>query len=120
MSEPDPALAAALAREESWSFLAGQGVSPPARPNLVEALDPAPNPSKVVLSWLVERNSTGASMAVLSPIVVLLTVWDAVASAGSGLAAPASALGTFVMLILFEKGHVADAGARLLGRRTER
>jgi hypothetical protein len=57
-------------------------------------------------------------MAVLSPLVVLLTIWDAVASAGAGLAAPASGLGTFVVLVLFDKGRLLG-DARLLRRRGE-
>jgi hypothetical protein len=73
----------------------------------------------VVLSWLVERDSmAGPSMAMLSPVVVLLTIWDAATSAGSGVAAPASGLGTFVLLVLFEKGQLAN-GARLFRRRSE-
>jgi hypothetical protein len=97
-----------------WLLLTGEDVSQPT------PFDPAAtlerDTSTVVLSWLVERTSTGTSMAVLSPLVVLMTIWDAAASAGSGLAAPASGLGTLVLLVLVEKGHLVN-GARLVRRR---
>ena len=99
-------------------FLAGSETSAPLAVEPVDVLDPTAKASAVVLSWLVERESVGPSMAMLSPLVVLLTIWEAAASAGSGLAAPASALGTFVVVVLFEKGHLAN-GARLLRRRSE-
>ena len=85
----------------------------------LERYEPEANPSRVVLSWLFERDSMGGpSMAILSPVVVLLTIWDAATSAGSGVAAPASGLGTFVLLVLLEKGQLAN-GARLFRRRAE-
>jgi hypothetical protein len=101
-----------------WILLTGEDVSQPTPFAPVETLDSEPDTSTVVLSWLVERTSTGTSMAVLSPLVVLMTIWDAAASAGSGLAAPASGLGTLVLLVLVEKGHLVN-GARLLRRRDE-
>jgi len=100
------------------TFLAGEADAQPARLDSIARPHPEADTSTVVLSWLVERGSAGTPMAVLSPLVVLLTIWDAAASAGAGLAAPASALGTFVLLVLFEKGHLASA-ARLLRRRSE-
>jgi hypothetical protein len=101
-----------------WIRLIGEDLSQQSRFDPVETLESEPNTSRVVLSWLVERTSTGTSMAVLSPLVVLMTIWDAAASAGSGLAAPASGLGTFVLLVLLEKGHLGN-GAGLLRRRSD-
>ena len=101
-----------------WTFLTGETEFVAAQVEQIETPEPASNPSMVVLSWLVERDSMSPSMAMLSPVVVLLTIWDAAASAGSGLAAPASGLGTLVLLVLFEKGHLAN-GARLFRRRLE-
>jgi hypothetical protein len=99
-----------------WIRLIGEDLSQQSRFDPVETFESQPNTSQVVLSWLVERTSTGTSMAVLSPLVVLMTILDAAASAGSGLAAPASGLGTFVILVLLEKGHLANGGG-LLRRR---
>lgn len=97
-----------------WTFFAGDELAPAA----TQPVESQQMPSAVVLSWLVDRDVKGPSMAMLSPVVVLLTIWEAAASAGSGLAAPASGLGTFVLLVLFEKGHLAN-GARLFRRRLE-
>ena len=101
-----------------WSFLTGEDFSVVADVEPIETPGAESRPSTVVLSWLVERETMSPTMAVLSPVVVLLTIWDAAASAGSGLAAPASGLGTLVLLVLFEKGSLAN-GARLLRRRGE-
>ena len=102
-----------------WDFLMDEDTSAFAVVEPARAPKPEDSTSMVVLGWVVERNALGGpSMAILSPIVVLLTIWDAATSAGSGLAAPASGLGTFVLLVLFERGHLAN-GARLFRRRAE-
>lgn len=101
-----------------WSFLSGEETLPIEREEPTGAVESESESPTVVLSWLLERDASSPSMTMLSPIVVLLTIWDAAASAGSGLAAPASGLGTLVLLILVEKGHLAN-GARLVRRRIE-
>ena len=69
--------------------------------------------TSVVLSWLVEREPLGSSIGVLTPFVVLWTILDAATSAGSGMAAPASGLATFVLLVLFDKSQLARADGLL-------
>lgn len=81
----------------------------------LDASDPTFGAASVVLSWLVDHEIGGGSMAVLSPFLVVLTIWDAASSAGSGVAAPASGLGTFVLIVLLDRSRLASK-ADLAGR----
>lgn len=113
-----PSKAPPPASTAKWSFLSGEDPSPdvPLAPvGLPATIDERSGATSVVLSWLVEREALGSSMSVLTPVVVLLTIWDAITSAGSGVAAPASGLGTFVLLVLFDKTRLG-AGNGLLRR----
>ena len=92
-----------------WSFLTGEVAPTGGGVTSVEepAVDERPvDSTSVVLSWLIERETGNSSMVVLTPFIVVWTIWDAVTSAGSGLAAPASGLATFVVLILFDKSRL--------------
>jgi hypothetical protein len=93
------------------SFLSGEGASVEiaAEPSGMPPVEP--EMSSVVLSWLMEREADGAPMTVLSPLLVLLTIWEAASSAGSGMAAPASGLGTFVLLVLVDRSRLAKEHA---------
>ena len=92
------------------SFLAG-GFAPSSAVgtsvHAASAIEAPVDTTSVVLSWLIEREGIGSSMVMTTPFVVLWTIWDALSSAGSGLAAPASGLATFVGLILFDRGRLA-------------
>lgn len=117
-AEVDPAGSMAPStRDFDWGFLTGddQNHLSPSVP--IERIEPKPHASSVVFSWLLESEAFEPSMAVVGPVLVLMTMWDAAASAGSGLAAPASGLGTFVLLILLDKTRLGDA--RLLRRGSE-
>ncbi len=70
-----------------------------------------PEVTSIVLSWLMDREAHGTPMTVLSPLLVLVTIWDAASSAGSGMAAPASGLGTFVLLLLVDRSRLAKEHA---------
>lgn len=104
-------------RKIDWSFLTGDVQAESLAQAPVEHVDAESEVSSVVFSWLVGSQAVDTPPAIAGPVLVLLTIWDAAASAGSGLAAPASGLGTFVLIVLFDRTRLGDI--RLLRRRSE-
>ena len=57
----------------------------------------------VTLGWLFDRDPSGFALAVFSPFLALLTIWDAIMSAGSGLVAPAAGLAAVVAVAIVDR-----------------
>lgn len=57
----------------------------------------------MTLGWLFDRDPSGFALAVFSPFLALMTIWDAIMSAGSGLVAPAAGLAAVVAVVIVDR-----------------
>ena len=80
------------------------------RTPIIDRIDTA----ALALGWLFDRDPSGLATVAFSPFLALLTIWDAIRSAGSGLVAPSAGLAAVVI------GAIADRKSLLLRFRRTR